>query len=73
MTIPLPLAMSINVLFVVGAIFVPGLWDVVEYLFPVALIGFLAVGAYALRLYGRYITRMITTGTFDFSANASLS
>lgn len=73
MTIPLTLAMSINVLFVVGAVFVPGLWDVVEYLFPFALVGFLAVGVYALRLYGGYITRMITTGTFDFVANASLS
>lgn len=73
MAIPLTLAMSINVLFVVGAVFVPGLWDVVEYLFPFAVLGFLAVGVYALRLYGRYITRMITTGTFDFVANASLS
>lgn len=73
MTIPLTLAMTINVLFVVGAVFVPGLWNVVEYLFPFALIGFLAVGIYALRLYGSYITRMITTGTFDFIANASLS
>lgn len=73
MVIPLTLAMTINVLFVVGAVFVPGLWDLVEYLFPFAVLGFLAVGVYALRLYGRYITRMITTGTFDFVANASLS
>ncbi len=73
MAIPLTLAMSINVSFVVGAVFVPGLWSVVEYLFPVALAGFLAVGIYALRLYGRYLARIIATGTFDFIANASLS
>jgi hypothetical protein len=73
MAIPLTLAMSINVIFVVGAVFVPGLWDFVEYLFPIALIGFLAVGFYALKLYGTYLSRMITTGTFDSVANASLS
>lgn len=69
---PLTLAMSVNVSFVVGAVFVPGLWSVVEYLFPVALAAFLAVGIYALRLYGRYLPRIVATGTFDFIANASL-
>lgn len=73
MAIPLTLAMSINVMFVVGAVTVPGLWGVVEYLFPLALLGFLTVGVYALRIYGGYMARMITTGTFDFIANASLS
>ena len=38
MTLPLTLAMTINVLFVNGAVFVPNLWSVVEYLFPFAIL-----------------------------------
>jgi len=37
---PLLLAMSINVTFVVGLVFVPGLWSIKEWLFPFALLGF---------------------------------
>lgn len=73
MVIPLTLAMSINVTFVLGALFVPGLWSVVEYLFPFALAGFLAVGIYALRLLGNYFTRLLVTGDFDFVTNNNLS
>jgi len=40
MAIPLTLAMSINVMFVLGALFVPNLWSVVEWLFPGAILGF---------------------------------
>ena len=38
MAIPLTVAMSINVGFVLGGVFVPGLWNIVEYLFPFALL-----------------------------------
>ena len=40
MILPLTFAMTINVCFILGAVFVPGLWSVVEYLFPFALAGF---------------------------------
>jgi hypothetical protein len=73
MAVPPTLVMSVNVLFVVGAVSVPGLWSLVEYLFQAALVGFLAIGAFALRLYGRYPVRMITTVTYDFIASVSLS
>jgi hypothetical protein len=72
MTLPLTLAMSINVLFVNAAVLVPGLWQVVEYLFPLAVVGFLAVGYLALRLYTRYFTRVIAGGNFDFGDNNNL-
>jgi hypothetical protein len=72
MTLPLTLAMSINVLFVNAAVFVPQLWRVVEYLFPLAIAGFLAVGYLALRLYTRYFTRVISGGNFDFGDNNNL-
>lgn len=43
MVAPLVLAMSVNAGFVVGLVFVPGLWSVKEYLFPVALLAFLVL------------------------------
>ncbi len=73
MAIPLTLAMTINVCFVLGAAFVPGLWDVVEYLFPVALVAFMVVGVYALRIFVEYMTRLIVHGDFDFVENNNLS
>ena len=73
MSIPLTLAMTINGLFVLGALFVPGLWSVVEYLFPLALIGFGAVGVYALKILTTYFARTLTHGKVDFSNNNSLA
>jgi hypothetical protein len=73
MTIPLTLAMSINVAFVLGAVFIPNLWNYVEYLFPFAILGFLAVGIYALRILGDYFSRLFTQGNFDFITNNNLS
>ncbi len=73
MAIPLTLAMSINVSFILGAVFVPGLWNYVEYLFPFAILGFLAVGVYALNIFIRYFTRILAHGRFDFGKNNNLS
>jgi hypothetical protein len=73
MALPLTLSMSINVMFVNGAVFVPELWTVVEYLFPFALAAFLAVGVLALRLYARYFTRVISSGDFNMDENNSLA
>lgn len=41
MIAPLVLAMSVNAGFVVGLVFVPGLWSIKELLFPFALLAFL--------------------------------
>lgn len=73
MAIPLTLAMTINVMFVLGALFVPNLWTVVEYLFPFAILAFLAVGVLALKILGDYFTRLFMNGEFDFVANNNLS
>jgi len=73
MVIPLTLAMSINVLFIAGAAFVPGLWSVVEYLFPFAIAAFLAVGIYALSILGDYFSRIFIKGNFKFSENNNFS
>lgn len=73
MAIPLTYAMSVNVAFIIGALFVPGLWTVVEYLFPGALLAFAAIGVYALVLYGNFIARLLLQGGFDNRKNNSLS
>jgi len=73
MAIPLTYAMSVNVAFILGALFVPGLWTIVEYMFPLALLAFAAIGVYALRIFGDFFGRILTSGGFDCSKNNSLS
>lgn len=65
MAIPLTLAMTVNVMFILGAVYVPGLWSVKEVLFPIALLAFAAIGAYAFVLFGAYLTRILTHQNFD--------
>ena len=72
LAIPLTLAMSINVGFIVGAVFVPGLWGVREWLFPMALVAFLATGVWAVRLFLDFLARVLSTGGFDCARNNSL-
>lgn len=73
MALPLTYAMTINVFFVLGAVFVPGLWDIVEYLFPFALIGFIVAGFYALKIFFNYFTGVMIKGNFNFEQNNNLS
>lgn len=69
MAMPLALAMSVNGLFILGLVFVPGLWSVIEYLFPLALVAFIAIGALGLKLYGAFLGRVIAEGGFNCAAN----
>ena len=69
MAMPLALAMSVNVLFIFGMVFVPGLWSVVEYLFPLAMVTFIGIGIYAFRLYGAFLSRVLVEGGFNCAAN----
>ena len=73
MAMPLTFAMTINVCFVLGALFVPGLWSIVEYLFPFALLGFAVVGYFALKIFLEYFNRLLISGDFDFTQNNNLS
>ncbi len=73
MTIPLTYAMTINVCFVLGAVFVPNLWSIVEYMFPFALLGFVIAGYYALKIIFTYFSRLLVKGEFDFTKNNNLS
>ncbi len=73
MAVPLTFAMMINVLFVLGAVFVPNLWNVIEILLPFALVGFFAVGIYALKLFVPMMTRFMTEKAFNVDANNNFS
>jgi len=73
LAMPLALAMSVNVIFILGMVFVPGLWSVVEYLFPLAIIAFLMIGVLAFRMLGDFFGRVLTAGGFSCAANNSFS
>jgi hypothetical protein len=71
---PLALAMTVNALFAAGLVFVPGLWNVVEYLYPVAIAAFLAIGLFALSIIGDFLGRVLTKGgVFDVTAHNSFA
>lgn len=74
LAMPLALAMSVNAGFIVGLVFVPGLWSVVEYLFPLAMIVFGVIAAIALRQIGSFLGRVLSEGgVFDVTANNSFA
>ncbi len=73
LTLPLTLAMSVNVLFIAGSLFVPHLWDIVQALLPFAALAFTLIGLWALTLYGRFISRLFAQGNFDHQNNNSFT
>ncbi|MBT3140165.1 hypothetical protein DS909_21580 [Phaeobacter gallaeciensis] len=60
LAMPLAMAMTVNAMFIVGLVFVPGLWSVVEYLFPLAVLAFLGIGALALIQTSNFLGRALT-------------
>lgn len=71
---PLATAMTVNALFIVGLVFVPNLWSIIEYLFPLALVAFGALGVWALRLIGDFLGRVLSEGgLFDVTAHNSFA
>ncbi len=71
---PLAMAMTVNALFIVGLVFVPGLWSIVEYLFPLAMLAFALIGIMALRIIGDFLGRVLTKGgIFDVTAHNSFA
>jgi hypothetical protein len=73
LALPLTTAMTINVGFIIGMVFVPRLWSIVEWLFPLALLAFLTVGIWALRLLGDFFGRVLAGGGFDCTLNNSFA
>jgi hypothetical protein len=73
LALPLALAMTVNVGFILGLTFVPGLWSIVEYMFPAALAAFVAIGIIAFRELGRFVGMRLQSGGFDCAANNSFA
>lgn len=74
LAMPLALAMTINASFILGLVFVPNLWSVVEYLFPLAMVAFVLIAGLALRMIGHFLGRVLTKGgVFDVTANNSFA
>lgn len=65
----LALAMSVNAAFTAALVFIPGLWSIIEYLFPLALVAFLAIGVLAFKNLGEFLGRVLVEGGFDRAAN----
>lgn len=73
LAVPLTLAMTINAGFMAGALFVPNLWSVIEYLFPLAIVGFVILGIWSMSLYLSFFSQSLSQNKFDKSANNSLA
>ena len=73
MTIPLTLAMTVNVSFVLGALLIPNLWSIIELLFPLAILAFFIIGIFAMKILVRYFARALVGGKVDFATNNSLA
>jgi hypothetical protein len=74
LAMPLALAMTVNAGFILGLVFVPGLWSVVEYLFPMAMVAFALIAYLAFRRIGAFLGRVLSDGgVFDVTANNSFA
>lgn len=74
MAMPLALAMSVNAMFIVGLIYVPGLWSIIEYLFPLAMIAFALIAWLSFKIIGEFLGRILSQGgIFDVTANNSFA
>jgi len=45
----------------------------IEYIFPVAILGFIIIGGFAIQMLVRYYKRLFHAGNFDFEKNNNLS
>lgn len=73
MAMPLTYAMSLNICFILSAIFIPGLWNVIEWIFPISIFVFTIIGVWASRIYLDFFSLVLQSGSFDRTANNSLS
>ena len=74
LAMPLAIAMSINAIFIVGLVFVPKLWSIVEYLFPLAMVAFFINALWTLKTIGAMIAGyMSDKDGFNSGANNSFA
>ena len=68
MAIPLTVAMSLNALFSMSLLFIPNIWNVIEYLFPFSIIWFIIIWFYSLRIFWDYFSRIIISWDDDLES-----
>ncbi len=74
LAMPLALAMSVNVGFILGLVFVPKLWTIVEFLFPMAMVAFALIGWLAFAQIADFLGRVLSKGgLFDVTAHNSFA
>ena len=73
MSLPTTLGMTINVLFILWALFVPWLWNVVEYLFPFSILAFVLVWLFGIKLLGQFYGRVVVNWDFSQDNNNSFT
>lgn len=72
LAVPLAIAMTLNTFFIVGLVFLPGLSNVIHYILPIGLLGFILIGLWCLTLIGQFLIRVLPERSFDLDANNSL-
>ncbi|WP_121626543.1 TsoY family (seleno)protein [Poseidonibacter antarcticus] len=73
MAIPLTFGMSMNTSFILAALTIPGIYGIIEYIFPFALVCFFIIAFYALKIYLEYFTHMLISGDFKLDENNNFS
>lgn len=68
MSIPLTIAMSMNAWFTMALLFIPNLWNFIEYMFPAAIFWFAIIWFYALKIFWDYFTRIIISWDDDIES-----
>ena len=61
---PLTLAMALNAGFVAALLTIPGLWSIIEFIYPWAIAAFLAIGIAALKMQASILGEQLTQGGF---------
>ena len=73
LALPLTYAMSVNVGFILAAVFIPGLWSIIEWIFPFSILVFFILGIWASHTYLNFFSHVLHHGSFDTTANNSLA
>jgi len=70
---PLTLAMSVNVVVIFAVVFIPGIWDYSEYLFPVTIFSLILIGIQASIIFMKHMSRIVIHGDSEFVNGNNLS
>jgi hypothetical protein len=73
MTIPLTLAMTMNVFFVLMVLFIPNFWSIIEYAFMISIVLYMVISFFAIRIFSNYFGNVVVNKTFDVTKNNNLS